>query len=142
MNSVLEDPNTKLALEWLYITFPRCFFREEEQRRPLKIKIRDELRAKLPQGISHSRLKQALYAYTACETYAKLLISGTQRIGLDGEVAGVVTKDEEMTRPRSKPNWRQQPKQPATAENDEEPKRSSLEDLRNAARKRKAGEPV
>jgi hypothetical protein len=159
----LEDPNTKLALEWLYLTFPRCFFSEEEQRRPLKIGIRNELRAKLPQGISHARLKQALYAYTACEAYNKQLISGTERIGLDGDVAGIVTKDEEMTRPRWKPNWRPRPKKipvltetregvvvtqenPPTLEDFgirlDKPKRASLDDLRNAARKRKKGEPV
>lgn len=160
-----DDPNTKLALEWLYITYPRCFFRDEEQRRPLKIGIREELRTKLPQGISHGRLKQALYAYTACETYNKRLISGTERIGLDGEVAGIVTPEEELKRPRWKPNWRPRPKKPVGPDSDatdesaalltgkpglpgphatenEKPKRASLEDLRNAARKRKAGEPV
>jgi sRNA-binding protein len=81
------------GLDLLADLYPRCFGREN--RRPLKVGICEEVIAQHPE-LSRHRVKRLLKDYTQHELYWSTLKAGTPRIGLDGNVAGEVTVEDEQ----------------------------------------------
>lgn len=73
--------------------FPAAFAPKGGEKRPLKIGIFKAIRAELS-DISENELALALEDYTWGPTYIRGLIAGAERIGLDGNPAGVVTAHE------------------------------------------------
>jgi sRNA-binding protein len=74
--------------------FPRCFFRGEHLRQPLKVGILHELLAHPNLGISRVRLRRIMGAYANSQGYLTNTVEGAVRIGLDGQPAGAVTAGE------------------------------------------------
>ena len=81
------------GLDLLAGLYPHCFGREN--RRPLKVGICEEVIAQHPE-MSRHRIKRLLKEYTQHELYWSTLKAGTPRIGLDGNVAGEVTLEDEQ----------------------------------------------
>jgi hypothetical protein len=66
--------------------------------RPLKIGLHDDL---LAAGFAQAYLKRALTGYCRSHRYRRTLVEGATRIDLDGQPAGVVTRDQAaLPRPR------------------------------------------
>jgi ProP effector len=142
------------AIAKLCELYPKTFFMWEPRRRPLKIGIHAELVAA---GIEPSLINAALRLYCACYGYRRAMLTGSVRLGLDGEPAGVVTLEEaasaeelqkrkakwlahkEVMRRRAEEKERLRQEAEATAAR---PKRLSLNDLKAAAAARRQTEPV
>jgi sRNA-binding protein len=120
-----DRASVNAVIELLAETFPDCFHVYEQRRRPLKIGIHDEILAALGGAVTPGELGAALRIYTSNRVYLRRLTAGTERIGLDGQPAGIVAADE--VRPAPKPAPRPTP--PLSP-----PKRLGLSDLRAAAR--------
>jgi ProQ/FINO family len=131
-----RSPYAEAAIETLLVLrerFPATFARLNARARPpLKIGIRDELFAALPE-IDAIEIARALRFYVCGAAYVKSCVEGAQRIGLDGQVAGVVAADEARWPP--KPNPPQAA--PTAAPTPPPPSRLTLAGLREAAAKRK-----
>ena len=91
----------KLALEFLYATYPKCFkpLREKGERFALAIGIRQTLikdvADKLPLELSLSDIQKSLQIYCISKKYRKVKsIAGTPRVNLAGEIVGEVTEEE------------------------------------------------
>jgi sRNA-binding protein len=121
------DPAVEAALNLLCTRFPKVFQRYEARRRPLKIGIHLDLLAALDGAVDPDELSRALAAYTANKVYRSRLLRGAWRYDLDGAPAGEVSAAHAHRRPVPKPKAPSPP-----------PRRSSLADLREAARRRKA----
>jgi ProP effector len=86
-----ERQKREAAIRALAQRWPKCFAVNEKRRRPLKVGIAEEIRAAgLDIDVSAAL---AFYAHNA--SYMKALVVGAVRIGLDGEPAGTVTKEQE-----------------------------------------------
>ena len=81
------------GLDPLADLYPHCF--DRMNRRPLKVGICEEIIAQHPE-MSRHRIKRLLKEYTQHELYWSTLKAGTPRIGLDGNVAGEVTLEDEQ----------------------------------------------
>ena len=81
------------GLDLLADLYPHCF--DRMNRRPLKVGICEEVIAEHPE-LSRHRIKRLLKEYTQHELYWSTLKAGTPRIGLDGNVAGEVTLEDEQ----------------------------------------------
>ena len=81
------------GLDLLADLYPHCF--DRMNRRPLKVGIFEEVIAQHPE-MSRHRIKRLLKEYTQHELYWSALKAGTARIGLDGNVAGEVTLEDEQ----------------------------------------------
>jgi len=132
-------------LDLLCERFPKTFARDPAGQRPLKRGIDRELMARLGGTVSRSAIKRVLGAYVASPEYRAKLIEGAARIDLDGNPAGAVTASEAAhalaPRPakKTKPTTSPAPPAPAPASSSPpQPKRLGLDDLRRAARLRKA----
>lgn len=81
----------KEAIAYLVEKFPLCFSLEGEAK-PLKIGLFQELADALAgdEKISKTQLRQVLRAYTSNWRYLHGCKEGAQRVGLQGEEAGVV----------------------------------------------------
>jgi ProP effector len=79
--------------------FPKCFFRENHPRRPLKIGIRDDIFAR-ETGLQSALIVSALSMYARSVSYWITLTAGTPRIDLDGNAAGEVTIEDEQNAQR------------------------------------------
>ncbi len=116
--------------------YPKTFFLEQRDRRPLKLHIDREIKAAT--DLSWHRLRIALAWYTRGFGYLSNSIEDAARIDLTGEPAGTVTADQaaharEQLAQYSKAKTKHPPTQaaaPAPAP------RSSLADLRAAAKAR------
>ena len=79
-------------IRYLADKFPKSFFDEPSQRRPLKLNILDDLdRQKV---LDREKLTQALDWYQNHFVYQYGLIAGAERVDLDGNRAGTVTPKE------------------------------------------------
>ena len=92
--------------------WPLCFSVREDDRRPLKTGIRHDLYCFT--DLTHDQIGRALYAYVGVASYLRRLTAGAERIDLDGEPAGEVTKDqqygaEERIKLLSGPVWVDRP---------------------------------
>ena len=95
--------NAVLAL--LCETFPKAFVHYEARRHPLKINIRDDLRAALAGAVTDAELAHALRVYCGNRVYRSRLIAGATRIDLDGRACGEVSPEHACApTPKSKPN--------------------------------------
>jgi ProP effector len=72
--------------------FPKCFFVDPSQRRPLKHDIIDDLEEQ--RCLDRARLEQAIDWYVSAYPYRYGLQKGGPRIDLNGNQAGVVTPQE------------------------------------------------
>jgi sRNA-binding protein len=81
------------GLDLLADLYPHCF--DCMNRRPLKVDVCEEVIAQHPE-LSRHRVKRLLKEYTQHELYWSTLKAGTPRIGLDGNVAGEVTLEDEQ----------------------------------------------
>jgi ProP effector len=125
--------------------FPACFAVNPSYRRPLKLGIHVDILAQLSNTIEPRDLSAALRIYTANVKYLKALVTGADRVDLNGMPAGMVTAEHadiaktQYTRRRRafapvKPA--EPPKLVAAA-----PRRISLADLRMAAQARRVPLP-
>jgi ProP effector len=74
--------------------FPAAFTVYERRRPPLKVGIREDIAASLAGAITLAELRLALSHYCHALGYLLACKEGAPRIGLNGQVAGVVTADE------------------------------------------------
>ena len=71
--------------------FPAAFTVYERRRPPLKVGIREDIAASLAGAITLAELRLALSHYCHALGYLLACKEGAPRIGLNGQVAGVVT---------------------------------------------------
>jgi ProP effector len=126
--------------------------------RPLKVGIDTDLLAVLVGSIRRTELIRALAMYCSSEGYLERLRTGAWRVDLEGKPAGCVSADDEKHAkakqagirirreavmaaaiPQAAASRAQGPALAAKAEPG--PKRLSLADLREAARRRREGAP-
>jgi len=93
------DLHVKAALEFLSVTFPKCFVLREENFCAFELGIRKKLLArlenKLPEGMDLVDIKKALRFYCNLPKYnVARSKEGNPRINLEGEVVGEVTAEE------------------------------------------------
>jgi ProP effector len=94
MSFALDEPDdTEKLVEKLVAVYPRAFFRDLAQRRPLKIGIHRDLSSDASHGLSPTELRQALGWYCRSPGYLASMIEGTERIDLNGMPAGTVTAE-------------------------------------------------
>jgi ProP effector len=91
--------------ELLAETFPKCFARKGEEKRPLAIGLHQEILGAIPE-IGYHRLSAALADYTSGPTYLRNVVEGAPRVGLDGEPKGVVTAKEATHAATRLASWR------------------------------------
>ena len=144
---------TKTVIAVLAARFPKCFAAPDGRRRPLKIGIDADVFGAMGGTVPRTELIRAMAMYCNSESYLDGIRSGACRVDLDGKAAGVVTADDEKrakakraqigakrdaaagaTRKNAqrKPDSSSKPKA-------ESPRRLSLADLREAARRRNEG---
>ena len=120
------------VLELLCAQFPRCFFRDEARRQPLKVGIRNDVLLPLADAVTPSELARALQIYVNNRIYQSRLRLSATRIDLNGEPAGTVSAAEAaFARAKERARKEQRPT-PSS------PPRSSLAELRAAGQRRKA----
>jgi ProP effector len=114
--------------------FPAAFAPQKQQWRwPLKVGIRDDIVSAAP-DLEAKNIGRALRYYVSHPAYQKMMVAGKTRIDLDGKPVGVVTEAEvahkaKPATPKSKPVAPPQ-----------KPKRLTLTDLKEAARRRATSE--
>jgi sRNA-binding protein len=81
------------GLDLLADLYPHCF--DRMNRRPLKVGICEEVIARHPE-LGRRRIKRLLKNYTQSLAYCSAVKTGTPRIGLNGNVAGEVTLEDEQ----------------------------------------------
>jgi ProP effector len=140
---------TKTVVAELAARFPKCFAVPDSHRRPLKIGIDADVMAALGETVPRTELVRALAMYCNSEGYLARVLSGVPRVDLKGKPAGIVTADDEKhakakrAQIRAKRNFApsvtpQDVKHVSASEpKAESPKRLSLTDLREAARRRR-----
>jgi sRNA-binding protein len=91
-------PPTLSPIQVLFIfqqLWPNCFSVHQKNRRPLKLKIHEEIIAALAGEVDAKAISAALGFYVCNLAYLSKIRAGKPRIGLDGMPAGTVTKYEE-----------------------------------------------
>jgi ProP effector len=151
---------SKAVISVLAAKFPKCFAVPDTRRRPLKVGIDTDLLAALGGTIRRTELIRALAMYCSSEGYLEGVLTGAWRVDLEGTPAGAVSADDEKHAKAKQARIRtrreavmaaaitqvaasraQGPALAAKAEPGPEPKRLSLADLREAARRRRKGAP-
>lgn len=74
--------------------YPRAFFADGRERKPLKVGIHQDILADADNTLAAYQLTSALRWYTGAYAYQCKLTEGTPRIDLQGEVSGKVTADD------------------------------------------------
>src|SRR5262245_1265714 len=82
------------VIECLSQLFPKCFFTNPKQRRPLKANIVDDLNEANELTLGEFNLRAAVDWYIGNIGYEYNVVAGAERIGLDGKVIGKVTEKE------------------------------------------------
>lgn len=87
------------SFEWLYKTFPKCFFTRDQQ--PLKINILNDIFKYIENNQndpspSKRGLRSALSTYVRGRYYLKACKVGTSRIDLEGNQTSVITEEEAL----------------------------------------------
>lgn len=80
------------ALDELCEHFPEVF--NPRQPRPLKIGIHEDIAA--TGKLSKTRIRRALNVYVRLRSYYRCMAEGAERIGIDGQAAGLVSADEAL----------------------------------------------
>jgi ProP effector len=150
---------SKAVISVLAAKFPKCFAVPDTRRRPLKVGIDTDLLAALGGSIRRTELIRALAMYCSSEGYLERLLTGACRVDLEGKPAGVVSADDEKHAKAKQADIgtrrgaamaaaitqaaASRAQGPALAKEEPAPgpKRLSLTDLREAARRRREGPP-
>jgi ProP effector len=151
---------SKAVISVLAAKFPKCFAVPDTRRQPLKVGIDADLLAALDGTIRRTELIRALAMYCSSEGYLEGVLTGAWRLDLEGKPAGAVSADDEKHAKAKRAGIRtrreavmaaaitqvaasraQAPALAAKAEPGPGPKRLSLADLREAARRRREGVP-
>jgi ProP effector len=152
---------TKAVITVLAAKFPKCFAVPDAHRRPIKVGIDADLLAALGGSIRRTELIRALAMYCSSEGYLERMLTGAWRVDLEGKPAGAVSAEDEKhakakqagirTRreavmaaaaiPQAAASRAHEPALAQKAESRREPKRLSLADLREAARRRRERAP-
>lgn len=99
MNDVTDQPSrtknknraaNRVALQQLMEAYPQVF--DRKHMRPLKIGIQEDLIA--DGKLSKTKIKRGLASYVHAQSYYRALREGANRIDIQGQSAGVVSKDE------------------------------------------------
>jgi ProP effector len=90
--TVARDLQARRTIEELANRWPRCFTVDPARRRPLKIRIDNDIRAALSGAIEEAELGAALRYYVGGIGYLSAMRAGEPRIDLDGNAVGVVTE--------------------------------------------------
>jgi ProP effector len=149
---------TKAIIAVLVAKFPKCFAMQDTRRRPLKVGIDADLLAALGGSIRQTELIRALAMYCSSDGYLERVLTCAWRVDLEGKPAGVVSADDEKHAkskqagirirreavmaaaiPQAAASRAHEPALAAKAEPGPGPKRLSLADLREAARRRREG---
>lgn len=87
-------PTSKAVIAYLAEQFPQCFSVAGEAK-PLKIGIFEDLATRLEDDpkVSKTRLRGALRQYTNSWRYLRCVVTGAQRVDLNGADAGLVEDD-------------------------------------------------
>jgi ProP effector len=135
---VVDSQSAKVSdtLATLAGQFPQAFSLGD-QRRPLKVGIHQDVAARIG-GLSNNQIQEALRQYTSEIHYLRAIVEGAARIDLDGNSAGTVTAHQAAIAKKCV-KMAKKGKQVSRAE---QPRRSSLADLRAAALARRAGAVV
>jgi ProP effector len=155
-----KHARTKAVITVLAAKFPKCFAVPDARRRPLKVGIDADLLAALGGSIRRTELIRALAMYCSSEGYLERVLIGSWRVDLEGKPAGAVSADDEKHAKAKQAGIRtrreavmaaaimqaaasraQGPSLAPRAEPGPGPKRLSLADLREAARRRREGAP-
>jgi ProP effector len=124
------------VIELLAERFPKCFVVYERRRKPLKIGIHHDIMAALDGAITPVELGIALRFYVGNSAYLRGLLKGAWRVDLDGEPVGSITAEQEA---RAKATIAARLAKRAARAKALQPRRDGLAQLRDAARRRKAG---
>jgi sRNA-binding protein len=89
----LDNPREIISL--LAEQFPKAFFEDGRQRRPLKKTIASDIVALGLEELKDADIGRAVSYYVNHYGYHKTIVAGTPRIDLDGNVCGVVTEAEQ-----------------------------------------------
>jgi sRNA-binding protein len=89
-----HKPDREEFIRYLAERFPKCFFEDPSQRRPLKHNIIIDLERE--NILEHEKLSQTLDWYTNHFAYRYSLMAGAERVDLDGNKAGTVTPQEQQ----------------------------------------------
>jgi sRNA-binding protein len=136
----LEASAAEAVIELLAERFPRCFAIYERRRKPLKLKIHLDILAALDGAITPIELGIALRFYTQNVGYLRAMLCGRWRHDLNGNPVGTVTCEEEKAaKAIIALRMAKAASAKAAAELKLQPKRDGLAQLRDAARRRKAG---
>jgi ProP effector len=136
----MSKRRTDDVIELLATTWPECFSIYEQRRRPLKIGVHLDILAGLAGTITPAELSRALRLYVTNRIYRARLVAGAARVDLNGEVAGQVTPEQvpsTTTPPHVRRSRAAQSAPPPVAPPPATPRRLSLSDLREAARRRR-----
>ena len=151
---------SKAVISLLAAKFPKCFAVPDTRRRPLKVGIDADLLAALDGTIRRTELIRALATYCSSDGYLERVLTGAGRVDLEGKPAGTVSADDEKHAKAKQAGIRTRreavmaaaitqaaasrahgPALATRAEPGPGPKRLSLADLREAARRRREGAP-
>lgn len=80
------------ALDELCELFPEVF--NPRQPKPLKIGIHEDIAA--TGKLSKTRIRRALNVYVRLRSYYRCMAEGAERVGIDGQAAGLVSADEAL----------------------------------------------
>jgi ProP effector len=122
------------AMALLAERFPRCF--DKRKRRPLKIGINADVVVAMAGTMTARDVTNALRFYTGSVLYQRALTAGAGRLDLDGNLAGMVTPQEEAAALAKQRAWAAR-KAKAKPQVVAGPKRLTLAALKQAAKERK-----
>lgn len=102
-NEAEKDPQTmrresiQKAIAVLCEKFPKAFSLKQEEVKPLKVGIINDLKEKIAEldGISLSKIRAAVRKYTYSIQYLDAVKAGSKRVDLDGNEVSEVTKEHE-----------------------------------------------
>ena len=88
-----STPDPEALIAAFAAKWPRCFFVEEEKRRPLQLKIHFQIFGEYAWD-DRDAIRAALRRYVCALRYLHALDVGAERIGLNGDPAGEVSEEE------------------------------------------------
>jgi ProP effector len=142
MSSKRKRAEVTAALSFLVDAFPKAFTANPKLRQPLKIGIADDLIVRIDGAIQPRHLRLALTLYCGSVSYLWNCKIGAERVGLDGDVTGVVTAAEaehaiDRLKAGAKAKKAALATRPQPPPAEAPPRKLSLSDLRIAAQMRK-----
>jgi ProP effector len=124
--------------------FPSAFVLYQWNRKPLKLGIRDDLRAACAGAVTPNELQNALRRYCTSDGYLVALREGAARIDLGGNAVGIVSTDQAaqagkvLAARRERQAAKRRAKPITPYQTNTAPRRVSLADLKAARARREA----